>query len=207
MHKVWSFALVLLDILYKSCKFSFFNNNIFYVETNICIFFSYFLYHYNYRGQEIQEAGIKYIGMHNEQAASYAAAAVGYLTGRPGACLTVTGPGMIHAVAGMANAQSNCWPMICLSGASERSQDGIGSFQEAKQLLYAHEACKWYNRVPSYQYVPRLIEQAVRYSMAGRPGACYIDLPADVMREAIPSGRGSIEQPPMGKLDRLHIHF
>ena len=70
--------------------------------------------------------------------------------------------------------------------------------QEAKQLLYAHEACKWYNRVPSYQYVPRLIEQAVRYSMAGRPGACYIDLPADVMREAIPSGRGSIEQPPMG---------
>ena len=45
-----------------------------------------------------QREGIKYIGMRNEQAASYAAAAVGYLTGRPGACLVVSGPGMIHGI-------------------------------------------------------------------------------------------------------------
>ncbi|MCY3672992.1 MAG: thiamine pyrophosphate-binding protein, partial [Alphaproteobacteria bacterium] len=55
-----------------------------------------------------QEVGIKYVGMRNEQAASYAAQAAGYLTGRPGACLTVSGPGVIHALAGLANAEQNC---------------------------------------------------------------------------------------------------
>ena len=61
-----------------------------------------------------QQEGITYIGMRNEQAASYAAQAAGYLTGRPGACLTVCGPGVVHALSGLANAQQNCWPMIIL---------------------------------------------------------------------------------------------
>ncbi|MEQ2271399.1 2-hydroxyacyl-CoA lyase 1 [Xenotaenia resolanae] len=56
-----------------------------------------------------QAAGIKYVGMRNEQAACYAASAVGYITGRPGACLVVSGPGLIHALGGMANANMNCW--------------------------------------------------------------------------------------------------
>ena len=52
-----------------------------------------------------QKDGLPYIGMRNEQAASYAAGAVGYLTGRPGSCIVVTGPGVIHGLAGLANAQ------------------------------------------------------------------------------------------------------
>ncbi len=47
-----------------------------------------------------QRAGIPYIGMRNEQTASYAAGAIGYLTGRPGSCIVVTGPGVIHGLAG-----------------------------------------------------------------------------------------------------------
>ena len=66
-----------------------------------------------------QKEGIAYLGMRNEQSAAYAAAAYGYLTGRPGACLTVTGPGVVHGLAGLANAQQNCWPMILIGGASE----------------------------------------------------------------------------------------
>uniref|UniRef100_A0A4X1UTL7 2-hydroxyacyl-CoA lyase 1 n=1 Tax=Sus scrofa TaxID=9823 RepID=A0A4X1UTL7_PIG len=56
-----------------------------------------------------QKLGIRYVGMRNEQAACYAASAVGYLTGRPGVCLVVSGPGLIHALGGMANANMNCW--------------------------------------------------------------------------------------------------
>src|SRR5262249_29447161 len=52
-----------------------------------------------------QKEGVAYIGMRNEQAASYAAQAYGYLTGRPGACIVVTGPGVVHGLAGLANAQ------------------------------------------------------------------------------------------------------
>uniref|UniRef100_A0A4W4G302 2-hydroxyacyl-CoA lyase n=1 Tax=Electrophorus electricus TaxID=8005 RepID=A0A4W4G302_ELEEL len=61
-----------------------------------------------------QVAGIKYVGMRNEQAACYAASAVGYLTGHPAVCLVVSGPGLIHALGGMANANMNCWfPSCC----------------------------------------------------------------------------------------------
>ena len=68
---------------------------------------------------ESQRVGIKFLGFRNEQAASYGAAAIGYLTGRPGVCLGVSGPGMIHGVAGVANAWSNRWPMILIGGAND----------------------------------------------------------------------------------------
>ena len=72
-----------------------------------------------------QKEGITYVGMRNEQSASYAAQAVGYLTGRPGACLVVSGPGVVHALAGLANAQQNGWPMILIGGASESWRNGM----------------------------------------------------------------------------------
>ena len=81
-----------------------------------------------------QREGIRYIGFRNEQSASYAAGAVGYLTGRPGACIAVCGPGMVHGIAGLANAWSNCWPMILLGGANDSYQDGQGAFQETPQV-------------------------------------------------------------------------
>src|SRR5581483_8381251 len=77
-----------------------------------------------------QREGIKFVGMRNEQAASYAAQAASYLTGRPQACLVVSGPGVIHALAGLANAKSNCWPMLLIGGASSIKQNGMGAFQE-----------------------------------------------------------------------------
>src|SRR6476659_4764040 len=75
-----------------------------------------------------QKEGVAYLGMRNEQSAAYAAAAYGYLTGRPGACLTVTGPGVVHGLAGLADAQQNCWPMILIGGASETYRRGMGAF-------------------------------------------------------------------------------
>ena len=84
-----------------------------------------------------QKEGVNYIGMRNEQAASYAAQAYGYMTGRPGACVTVTGPGVVHGLAGLANAQQNCWPMILIGGASETYRGGMGAFQEERQVLIA----------------------------------------------------------------------
>ncbi len=90
-----------------------------------------------------QKEGITYVGMRNEQSASYAAQAVGYLTGRPGACLVVSGPGVVHALAGLANAQQNGWPMILIGGASESWRNGMGAFQEERQVLIATPFCKF----------------------------------------------------------------
>ena len=68
----------------------------------------------------VQAAGIRFIGFRNEQAAGYAAAACGFLTGVPGALLTVSGPGAVHGIAGLSHAQINTWPMIMISGSAEQ---------------------------------------------------------------------------------------
>uniref|UniRef100_A0A3Q3EV69 2-hydroxyacyl-CoA lyase 1 n=1 Tax=Labrus bergylta TaxID=56723 RepID=A0A3Q3EV69_9LABR len=132
-----------------------------------------------------QAAGIKYVGMRNEQAACYAASAVGYLTGRPGACLVVSGPGLIHALGGMANANINCWPVVVIGGSSDQNQETAGAFQEFPQV----EACRLYSkfsaRPSSLEAIPSVVEKAVRTSMYGRPGACYVDIAGDMVNAKV----------------------
>ena len=129
-----------------------------------------------------QKEGINYLGMRNEQSAAYAAAAYGYLTGRPGACLTVTGPGVVHGLAGLANAQQNCWPMILIGGASETYRGGMGAFQEERQVLIASPFCKFAHGIESVQRIPYYVEMATRHAIYGRPGATYLDMPDDIIR-------------------------
>uniref|UniRef100_A0AAX7T481 2-hydroxyacyl-CoA lyase n=1 Tax=Astatotilapia calliptera TaxID=8154 RepID=A0AAX7T481_ASTCA len=117
-----------------------------------------------------QAAGIRYVGMRNEQAACYAASAVGYITGRPGACLVVSGPGLIHALGGMANANMNCWPVVVIGGSSDRNQETAGAFQE--------------------------FPQAVRTSIYGRPGACYVDIAGDMVNAKVERSKVSCCPPP-----------
>jgi len=128
-----------------------------------------------------QKEGVAYIGMRNEQTASYAAQAYGYLTGRPGAVITVTGPGVVHGLAGLANAQQNCWPMILIGGASETYRGGMGAFQEERQVLIATPFCKFAHGIESVQRIPYYVEMATRHAIYGRPGACYLDLPDDII--------------------------
>ncbi|MXY56290.1 MAG: oxalyl-CoA decarboxylase [Gammaproteobacteria bacterium] len=131
---------------------------------------------------EAQRAGITYVGMRNEQAASYAAHAAGYLTGRPQGCLTVSGPGVIHAFAGLANAKQNCWPMILIGGASPVYQNGMGGFQEERQVELAAPYCKYAHAIEHVHRIPYYVNQAVRHSLYGRPGPVYLDFPDDIIR-------------------------
>lgn len=136
-----------------------------------------------------QTHGITYIGMRNEQSASYAAQAAGFLTGRPGACLTVSGPGVVHGLAGLANAQQNCWPMIMIGGASPTYQNGMGAFQEERQVQIASPFCKFAHAVEHVHRIPFYVELAVRQSIYGRPGATYLDMPDDIIRGEVEEDR------------------
>ncbi|XP_056619460.1 2-hydroxyacyl-CoA lyase 1 isoform X2 [Triplophysa dalaica] len=117
--------------------------------------------------------------------ACYAASAIGYLTGRPAVCLVVSGPGLIHALGGMANANTNCWPVIVIAGSSDRNQETTGAFQEFPQV----EACRLYSkfsaRPSSLEMIPAVVEKAVRSSIYGRPGACYVDIAGDMVNAKI----------------------
>ncbi|PYM11936.1 MAG: oxalyl-CoA decarboxylase, partial [Candidatus Rokuibacteriota bacterium] len=128
-----------------------------------------------------QKEGITYVGMRNEQSASYAAQAVGYLTGRPGACLVVSGPGVVHALAGLANAQQNGWPMILIGGASETWRNGMGAFQEERQVYIATPFCKFAHAIEHAHRIPFYVEMAVRNAIYGRPGASYLDIADDII--------------------------
>ena len=131
-----------------------------------------------------QAAGIRYLGFRNEQAAGYAAAAAGYLTRKPAALLTVSGPGLVHALAGAAHAQANCWPLLILSGsahASEIARGGGGGFQQLDQVAAAAPYCKHAARLDSAAAAGPTFAAAIKAATRGRPGAVYIDLPADVL--------------------------
>ena len=136
-----------------------------------------------------QKEGITYVGMRNEQSASYAAQAVGYMTGRPGACLVVSGPGVVHALAGLANAQQNGWPMILIGGASESWRNGMGAFQEERQVLIATPFCKFAHAVEHVHRIPFYVEMAVRNAIYGRPGASYLDMPDDIITGKVDESR------------------
>jgi 2-hydroxyacyl-CoA lyase 1 len=158
---------------------------------------------------EAQKAGITFVGMRNEQSASYAAQAASYLLGRPQACLVVSGPGVIHALAGLANAQQNCWPMVLIGGASAQSRDGMADFQEEHQVELCRPYCKYSARVESPKRIPYLVEQAVRSSWYGRPGAAYLDLPDDVILgeidEADVPAVATVDDPPRSLADPASV--
>lgn len=131
--------------------------------------------------EEAIALGIRFIAFRNEQAASYAATAYGYLTGRPGVCLVVGGPGVLHAMAGIGNSSANAFPMLLLAGSSETHLVTKGAFQEldAISLLSPHTKISIRSSLDS---ISHSITTAYRTSWYGRPGTGFIDLPADVIQ-------------------------
>ncbi|KAJ1689857.1 hypothetical protein LUZ63_014012 [Rhynchospora breviuscula] len=130
-------------------------------------------------------AGVRFIAFHNEQSAGYAASAYGYLTGRPGVLLTVSGPGCVHGLAGLSNAWVNTWPVVMISGSCDQADFGKGDFQELDQIAAVKPFVKLALKATSISEIPRLVQTAFATACAGRPGGCYIDLPADVLHQTI----------------------
>lgn len=136
------------------------------------------------------KSGIRFIAFHNEQSAGYAASASGFLTGKPGVLLTVSGPGCVHGLAGLSNAMINTWPMIMISGSCTQADVGKGDFQELDQIEAVKQFVKFSAKAQRISDVPRIVSEAVAAAVTGRPGGAYIDLPADVLHETIDADEG-----------------
>jgi 2-hydroxyacyl-CoA lyase 1 len=131
--------------------------------------------------EEAIALGIRFIAFRNEQAASYAATAYGYLTGRPGVCLVVGGPGVLHAMAGVGNSSANAFPLLLIAGSSETHLVTKGAFQEMDAISLLAPHTKVAIRA-GLDTIPRSISEAFRTSWYGRPGTGFVDLPADVIQ-------------------------
>lgn len=137
-----------------------------------------------------QAEGMRVISFRHEQHAGNAAAAAGYLTGKPGICLTVSAPGFLNGLTALANATTNCFPMILISGSSEREIVDLqqGDYEEMDQLAIAKPLCKAAYRVLHAQDIGIGVARAIRAAVSGRPGGVYLDLPAKLFAQTLEAG-------------------
>ncbi|MBI5278456.1 MAG: oxalyl-CoA decarboxylase [Burkholderiales bacterium] len=143
-----------------------------------------------------QAEGMRVISFRHEQHAGNAAAAAGFLTGKPGICLTVSAPGFLNGLTALANATVNCFPMILVSGSSEREIVDLqqGDYEEMDQLNAAKPFCKAAFRILHAQDIGIGIARAIRSAVSGRPGGVYLDLPAKLFSQTMDAvaGRNSL---------------
>jgi oxalyl-CoA decarboxylase len=142
--------------------------------------------------RKMQAEGMRVISFRHEQHAGNAAAAAGFLTQTPGICLTVSAPGFLNGLTALANATTNCFPMILISGSSEREVVDLqqGDYEEMDQLAIARPHCKAAFRVLHAQDIGVGIARAIRSALSGRPGGVYLDLPAKLFSQVMGAEEG-----------------
>ncbi len=142
--------------------------------------------------RKAQAEGMRVISFRHEQHAGNAAAAAGFLTQKPGICLTVSAPGFLNGLTALANATVNCFPMILISGSSEREIVDLaqGDYEEMDQLAIAKPLCKAAFRVLHAQDIGVGIARAIRSAVSGRPGGVYLDLPAKLFGQTMDAAAG-----------------
>ena len=144
-------------------------------------------------GRLAQAAGLRVISFRHEQHAGNAAAIAGFLTKRPGICLTVSAPGFLNGLTALANATTNCFPMILISGSSEREIVDLqqGDYEEMDQLAIARPLCKAAFRVLHAADVGIGVARAIRAAVSGRPGGVYLDLPGKLFSQVMDAEEGA----------------
>ena len=144
-------------------------------------------------GRLAQASGIRVLSFRHEQHAGNAAAVAGYITQKPGVCLTVSAPGFLNGLTALANATTNCFPMILLSGSSEREIVDLqqGDYEEMDQLAIAKPLCKAAFRVLHAEDIGIAVARAIRAAVSGRPGGVYLDLPAKLFGQAMNAAEGA----------------
>lgn len=146
--------------------------------------------------RKAQAAGMRVVSFRHEQNAGYAASIAGFLTQKPGICLTVSAPGFLNGLTALAHATTNCFPMILVSGSSEREVVDLsqGDYEEMDQLAIAKPLCKAAFRVLHAEDIGIGIARAIRAAVSGRPGGVYLDLPAKLFPQTVDAtaGRNSL---------------
>ncbi|MFZ1910038.1 MAG: oxalyl-CoA decarboxylase [Burkholderiales bacterium] len=146
--------------------------------------------------RKAQAAGMRVISFRHEQNAGYAASIAGFMTQKPGICLTVSAPGFLNGLTALANATTNCFPMILISGSSEREVVDLqqGDYEEMDQLAIAKSVAKAAFRVLHAEDIGVGVARAIRAALSGRPGGVYLDLPAKLFPQSVDAqaGRSSL---------------
>jgi acetolactate synthase-1/2/3 large subunit len=131
---------------------------------------------------------IRILSVHHEQAAAFAADAMGRLTGIPGVALATSGPGATNLLTGIASCYFDSSPAVFITGQVNRNEQKgdrairqLG-FQETDIVPIARPVTKAAWQVRSPDDLPRMLGDAFQLAVAGRPGPVLVDIPMDIQR-------------------------
>ncbi|MEJ2624957.1 MAG: oxalyl-CoA decarboxylase [Pseudolabrys sp.] len=143
-------------------------------------------------GRMAQAEGIRVLSFRHEQSAGYAASIAGFLTKEPGICQPGSATGFLNGLTALAHATTNCFPMILISGSSEREIVDLqqGDYEEMDQLAIAKPLCKAAYRVLHAEDIGIAVARAIRAAVSGRPGGVYLDLPAKLFGQVMDAAKG-----------------
>ncbi len=134
----------------------------------------------------LREAGIRHLSPRHEQGAAFAADGFSRVTGRPGVCVTTSGPAVLNAATAIGQAYSDSIPVLLVAAGMPLRNPGLGSgdLHETKDLVRAMDAVAGYaHRVTSVEEIPVAIAQAFARMATGRPRPVVVEIPYDLMAE------------------------
>jgi acetolactate synthase-1/2/3 large subunit len=129
---------------------------------------------YNYQDS------LRHILVRHEQGAIHAAQGYARVTGRPGICFATSGPGATNLITGIADAQIDSTPLVCITGQVASPLLGTDAFQETDVIGISMPVTKWNYQITNVQEIPEVLAKAFFIAQSGRPGPVLIDVTKDV---------------------------
>src|SRR4028119_619777 len=130
------------------------------------------LYHYQDR--------LRHILVRHEQGATHAAQGYARVSGKTGVVFATSGPGATNLITGIADAQIDSTPMVCITGQVAQHLLGTDAFQETDVLGISMPVTKWNYQVTDVNELPEVMAKAFFIAKNGRPGPVLIDITKDV---------------------------
>lgn len=128
----------------------------------------------------IYDSDMKFILVRHEQGAAHAADGYARATGKPGVCISTSGPGATNLVTGIATAYMDSVPMVAITGQVKTFLIGNDAFQEADVTGITRPITKHNFLVKDVKELARTVREAFYIASSGRPGPVLIDIPSDV---------------------------
>lgn len=131
----------------------------------------------------LSRSDIRHILVRQEQNAGHAANGYARISGRPGVCVTTSGPGATNLITALATAYMDSIPMVAITGQVPTALLGRDVFQEADITGAAEPFTKYSYLVKNADDIPRIVKEAFHIASTGRPGPVLIDIPKDVQKQ------------------------
>ena len=125
------------------------------------------------------EDELKHILVRHEQGATHAAQGYARASGKVGVCIATSGPGATNLITGIADAQIDSTPMVCITGQVASGLLGSDAFQETDVIGISMPVTKWNYQVTRAEEIPDALAKAFYIARSGKPGPVLVDITKD----------------------------